>query len=99
MDDDQIGAIVDRGERAGDRVLTALAAGDDLHGAPALAPQVRGRIRRQLGRQRDDHLGDGRMRGERLDAPVEHGAAADLEELLRARAAEPQAPSAGRNDR
>jgi hypothetical protein len=97
VDDHQLALLVDRRKRIRHRVLPPRPA---RHHANALASgaQVRRRIRGKVRRERHDDLFHGRVLEKRGDTALENRSAADGEELLRHRAADPQAAAARRDD-
>ena len=85
-------------EGRGHGVLPARAAGDDAERLRGVR-EIRRRLLDQVGRQRDHHLVDLRVRQKNRQAALEHRATADLQQLLGLRVTEPQTASAGREDR
>ena len=68
-----------RVEPVGHRVLAPRSAGDEPNPFPA---QALGRRVDPLGRHDDDQVGDAPAREERVEAPLEHRPAAEVEQLL-----------------
>jgi hypothetical protein len=106
MDHDDVALRVARAERVGHRILTPAAARNDpqrlagtVEREPINRAQVRGRIRDDVRRQRDDDLVDVGMREKRGHAALENLAAADRQELFAPFAAKPPATPAGGDDR
>ncbi len=105
VDDDEIARRVRHAERVRHRILPPLATRDEAQrlaratGREAVSGlEIRRRIVDERLRQRDDDGVDRRMREEGRDAALEDRPAADCEQLLRLRAAEPLSASTGRND-
>ena len=87
---------IDQVEAVRHRILPPHTAGRYTHLPPRRQP--RRRRRRQIWRQYDNGLGNGRMAVERLDAALQNRAAVELEQLLRPIGAEPCPNAARRND-
>jgi hypothetical protein len=97
MDDHDLRVFVDPLERLPHRILPALAAVDDQNWFCPRA-QIGRRISAQVGRQRDDDLGNGVRVDERVDAALENRAAAEGGQLLRLPGTEAQPASTRGND-
>ena len=97
VNDDQIGARGDAGERVGDRLLAARAPFDHLEARVRAAEKV-GQRRQKIGRQRHDDVVHKGTTDERVDAALQDRPAGQHQQLLRAIAAEARAAAARGDD-
>jgi hypothetical protein len=96
VDQHHFGARVKDPECIGDRILPSRSA-NDYPEAPAVV-RLNRRSRRELPRERDNHLVYVRVTAERRDAALQDRSPAEVEQLLRHAGAKPEAGAAGSDD-